>query len=389
MSKAKLYKNKNLQILFGVTLVAVMGVTSVAPAFPRIVEDLQISITDVGMLIVAFTIPTVILTPFAGIFADRFGRKRLLVPSLLLFGLAGGACAFSNDFNVLVLLRVFQGIGSAGINFLGVAIIGDLFTGEQRAEAMGLNASVIGVGTAAYPLIGGALATLAWNYPFLLAFAGLPVGFIVWWFLDNPEPQSSGNIKEYLTGIWGYLKNIRVWGAFLAGIISFMVFMGVVLTYFALYLSDKFHASPFIIGVLISVNSVAMVLVAMQLGRLIKIMSIANLVKLGFAVCAVAIALIPLMPQLALLIIPSALFGAGFAVIFPCIHIYVAGLVPSNYRAVFMAINTTMFQLGKTLGPMVVGLAYVYGGFNGAFFFAAGLALATAVIGVIGGRFIR
>lgn len=389
MSKAKLYKNKNLQILFGVTLVAVMGVTSVAPAFPRIVEDLQISITDVGMLIVAFTIPTVILTPFAGIFADRFGRKRLLVPSLLLFGLAGGACAFSNDFNVLVLLRVFQGIGSAGINFLGVAIIGDLFTGEQRTEAMGLNASVIGVGTASYPLIGGALATLAWNYPFLLAFAGLPVGFIVWWFLDNPEPQSSGNIKEYLTGIWGYLKNIRVWGAFLAGIISFMVFMGVVLTYFALYLSDNFHASPFIIGVLISVNSVAMVLVAMQLGRLIKIMSIANLVKLGFAVCAVAIALIPLMPQLALLIIPSALFGAGFAVIFPCIHIYVAGLVPSNYRAVFMAINTTMFQLGKTLGPMVVGLAYVYGGFNGAFFFTAGLALATAVIGVIGGRFIR
>lgn len=389
MSKAKLYKNKNLQILFGVTLVAVMGVTSVAPAFPRIVEDLQISITDVGMLIVAFTIPTVILTPFAGIFADRFGRKRLLVPSLLLFGLAGGACAFSNDFNVLVLLRVFQGIGSAGINFLGVAIIGDLFTGEQRTEAMGLNASVIGVGTASYPLIGGALATLAWNYPFLLAFAGVPVGFIVWWFLDNPEPQSSGNIKEYLTGIWGYLKNIRIWGAFLAGIISFMVFMGVVLTYFALYLSDKFHASPFIIGVLISVNSVAMVLVAMQLGRLIKIMSIANLVKLGFAVCAVAIALIPLMPQLALLIIPSALFGAGFAVIFPCIHIYVAGLVPSNYRAVFMAINTTMFQLGKTLGPMVVGLAYVYGGFNGAFFFTAGLALATAVIGVIGGRFIR
>lgn len=389
MSQRKLYKDRNLQILFSVTLVAVMGVTSVAPAFPRIVEDLQISATDVGMLVVAFTIPTVFLSPLMGIFADRLGRKRLLVPSILLFGLAGGACAFSKDFNMLVLLRAFQGIGAAGISFLSVAIMGDLYTGEQRTEAMGLNASVIGAGTAAYPIIGGALATLAWNYPFLLAFFGLPVGFIVLRFLDNPEPQSSGSIKEYLTGIWGYLKNIRMWSAFLAGIIGFTVLFGAALTYFALYLGDKFHASPFIIGVLISLNSVATLLVAMQLGRLIKITSIVNLVKLGFAVCAIATALIPLMPSLLLMIIPSALFGAGFAVIFPCIHIYVAGLVPSNYRAVFMAMSSTMFQLGKTLGPVIVGMAFVYGGYNGAFFFAAGLTLVPAVVGVIGGRILR
>jgi predicted MFS family arabinose efflux permease len=256
-------------------------------------------------------------------------------------------------------------------------------------EAMGLNASVLSASTAAYPLVGGVLATIAWNYPFYLAFLGVIVGFLVLLFLDNPEPQSSGNIKEYLTRTLGYLKNIRVWSVFLAGIVAFILLFGAALTYFALYMDDKFDASPFIIGVIISVNSIATVVVAMQLGRLTEMFSPANLVKLGFVLCAVAMAMVLSLPHLMLLIIPSAIFGVGFGIIFPCIHTYVAGLVPSSYRAVFMSVNTAMFQLGKTLGPLVVGAAYVYGSFSGAFLFSAGLAVVAAVIGVIGGRFIR
>ena len=389
MSPEKLIRNKNLQLIFGVTVVAVGGIASITPAFPRIVEDLKISTVDVGMLIVAFTIPTIIISPFVGILADRFGRKRLLVPSLFLFGLGGGACAFTTDFNTILILRVFQGAGGAGTSSLSLAIIGDLFTGERRAEAMGFNASVLSSSTAAYPLIGGALATVAWNYPFYLAFLGVFIGFLVIFFLDNTEPQSSGNIKEYLTRTLGYLKNIKVWSVFIAGIVAFIILFGAALTYFALYMGDKFDASPFIIGVIISVNSIATVVVAMQLGKLTKIFSLVNLVKLGFVLSAVAMAMVPLLPHLMLLIIPSAIFGVGFGIIFPCIHTYVAGLVPSSYRAVFMSVNTAMFQLGKTLGPLVVGVAYVYGSFNGAFYFSAGLAVVTAVIGVVGGRFIR
>lgn len=52
MTKAKLYKDRNLQVIFGVTLMSVLGVSSITPAFPQIVEELQISRTEVGMLIV-------------------------------------------------------------------------------------------------------------------------------------------------------------------------------------------------------------------------------------------------------------------------------------------------------------------------------------------------
>ena len=375
--------------MFGVTMIMVTGIPPITPAFPRIVEKLQLATTDVGMLIVAFMLPGVVLSPFAGILGDRFGRKRILVPCLFLFGLAGGACALSQTFSILITLRLLQGIGGAGLSSLSLTILGDLFSGERRAEAMGLNVSVLHIGTASYPLIGGTLATLAWNYPFLLATAALPIGILVMLFLHNPEPRSSTNLREYLTGTWSYLKNIRAIAAFTAGIIGFAIHFGTKLTYFSLYLGNIFYASPFVIGAITSSMSLTMALVAAQMGRLVRITSVTNLVKLGFVICAIALALIPFMPRLALLLVPTIIYGFGRAIISPCLRIYVSELTPAEHRAAFMPINSTMFRLGQTVGPIIIGLGYVYGNFKGAFLLAAGISLATAIVGFIGGKIIR
>ena len=110
------YKDTNLRIVFGVTLMAVMGVASIAPALPKIVESLGISTKEIGLLITVFTLPGVFLTPVLGVLADRIGRKRILAPSLILFGVAGSACAFTGDLNTLLVFRFFQGVGAAYLN---------------------------------------------------------------------------------------------------------------------------------------------------------------------------------------------------------------------------------------------------------------------------------
>ena len=88
------YKDHNLHVLWGVTLMAVLGVSSVTPAFPTIVRELGVSSGQVGLLITVFTLPGIVMTPVLGILSDRYGRKKILVPALILFGLAGGARAF-------------------------------------------------------------------------------------------------------------------------------------------------------------------------------------------------------------------------------------------------------------------------------------------------------
>ncbi|MEE9472014.1 MAG: MFS transporter, partial [Gemmatimonadota bacterium] len=104
------YRHRNLQVVFAVTLVAVLAVSSITPAFPKIARELGVSPARIGWLISAFTLPGVVLTPIFGLIADRAGRKTVLVPSLLLFGAAGTACALTHDFQSLLLLRVLQGV---------------------------------------------------------------------------------------------------------------------------------------------------------------------------------------------------------------------------------------------------------------------------------------
>lgn len=70
---------------------AVLGVSSVTPAFPAIARELGVSSGQVGLLITVFTLPGIVMAPVLGILSDRHGRKKILVPALLLFGIAGGA----------------------------------------------------------------------------------------------------------------------------------------------------------------------------------------------------------------------------------------------------------------------------------------------------------
>lgn len=193
----RVYKDHNLHVLWGVTLMAVLGTSSVTPAFPTIVRELGISSGQVGLLITFFTLPGIVMTPLLGILSDRYGRKNILVPALLLFGLAGGACAFARDFDLLLALRFFQGMGAAALGTLNVTVIGDIYDGRERSSALGYNSSVLSVGTASYPAIGGLLATLGWFYPFALPFAAIPIAIVVMFSLHNPEPRNDDRLRDY------------------------------------------------------------------------------------------------------------------------------------------------------------------------------------------------
>ncbi len=386
MAKDSLYRDRNLQVIFGVTLMAVLGVSSITPAFPSIMRELGISGGQVGLLITFFTLPGAILAPFLGVLADRFGRKKVLVPSLFLFAIAGTACTFVHDFNTLLILRAFQGIGAAALGSINATIIGDLYSGRRLAEAMGLNASVLSLGVAVYPVVGGALALLGWYYPFILSIIALPIGILALTRLKNPEPTGFQGLREYLSGTWGYLKNIRVAGLFAVGIVTFIILYGAYLTYFALHLGDTFDASPLIIGLIMSSMSLATAAVSSQLGRLNRRFSLPTIIKLSFVMQFVALALIPLMPNLWLLLIPTIIFGIAQGGNIPSIQTAVAELAPPEHRAAFMSINATMLRLGQTIGPPLMAVVYVYRGFNATFLAAAALALLVPIVATVFGR---
>jgi ACDE family multidrug resistance protein len=379
--KQPLYRDPNLQIVFVVTLIGVMGVSSISPALPAIQTAFEISKLSVGLLIVVFTLPGVFFTPVLGVLADRIGRKNVLVPSLLLFGIAGGACAFVRDFNLLMTLRFVQGIGAASLGSLNVTIIGDLYSKRQLATAMGYNACVLNFGVPCYLIIGGMLASFAWYYPFVLPLIAIPVGILVLTSLQSPEPRNGQDFKLYLRSAFQSINDRQILGLLSLTLFTFIILFGAYLTYFPLLLGDeRFNASPFLIGIITSSMGLTTATVSSQLGKLTARFSKKTLIKSAFIIYAIVLLIIPFVHTIWLFFVPTVIFGIAHGVNLPSNHTLLAQLAPIEYRAAFMSLNGMVLRLGQTLGPLVMGIDNIIGVFEGAFFISACISIAMFVL---------
>lgn len=355
-----LFRDLNLQMVFGVTLISVLGVASVAPLFPAIAKDLGISPARVSWLITAFTLPGVFLPPFLGVMTDRVGRKAVLVPALFLFALAGSACAFTRDFETLIALRFLQGMGAAPLSGLNVTLVGDLYKGHKRVDALGFNASVLSVGTAVYPALGGALGLLGWHTPFLLPLLAIPVGLGSIFILKLPPlPASKPPLKAYLLQAARMAKDPRILGIFLASTSTFVILYGSFHTYLPILMAARFNVSSLVIGLMASSMSVSNAVLASQAGRLGRIYGERSVLRTSFILFALALVLIPLMPLLPLLLIPTLIYGCAQGMNIPATQALLSDLAPEENRAVFMSLNGMVLRLGQTLGPLVMGWVYV------------------------------
>jgi MFS family permease len=377
-----LYKNKNLRIVFSVTLMAIMGVSSIIPSLPLMIKELNISPSSIGLVFTIFTLPGIFFAPLAGIFADRIGRKKILVPALLLFGFAGIACFFAPDYKWLLTLRLLQGVGAASIGVINLTIIGDLFTGQDRINAMGLNAGVLSIGTAIFPALGGILAQINWQAPFLLAATALPLAWIVAYKLDNPEPKSNGSFMKYLSEALNGMKNKQVLGLFAISMFTFIILYGPIVTYLPILMSSRFESSPLMIGFVISSASFVTAIAASQMGRLAAIMTQTRMIGLSAFAYAIAMILLPESTSALWCIIPVCFFGLGQGLNLPNTMSMLTAIAPMEQRAIFMSMNGMILRLGQTIAPILMGLIYSGFGLNSVFYAGTVVAAITFVITV-------
>lgn len=372
------FLERNVLIIFGVTLIAVMGISSITPAFPGIIKYFGISIQQVGWLIAAFTLPGIFLTPVTGILADRIGRKLVLIPSLLVFGIAGFLCSFMTDFHSLLALLFIQGIGASSLSSINITLIGDLYTGEKRTALMGYNASILSIGTAAYPAIGGLIATFGWQYIFYLPLLAIPLALYVWLGLDNPEPKDPQSIGEYFKRIWKNINQSSVWGLFLVNMLVFVLLYGAYLTYFPIMLSERLQATSVQIGLSMSVMSLVTAATASQLGRLNMLLKPRYLLMIGAGFYMLSMLTLLIATSWAYVVIAVVLFGLGHGMMIPSIQNLLVGFASIKERAAFMSFNSMVLRIGQTLGPLVVGIFYAFGGLEASFLTGASVAFVMA-----------
>lgn len=356
---------KNVIIIFGVTLIAVMGIASITPAFPGIIKYFGISTQQVGWLIAAFTLPGIFLTPVTGILADRFGRKLVLVPSLFVFGIAGFLCSFMRDFHSLLALLFVEGIGASGLSSINITLIGDLYSGEKRTALMGYNASILSIGTAAYPALGGFIAAFGWQYIFYLPLLAIPLGIYVIFGLNNPEPQGHQAIGEYFRRIWNNINQRSVWGLLLVNMLAFLMLYGAFLTYFPILLSERLNATSVHIGLMMSIMSLVAAATSSQLGKINKRLPSKTILLLGAIFYFLSLIFLLFSHNWIQVVVSAMVFGLGHGLMIPSIQNLLVGFASIKERAAFMSVNSMVLRIGQTLGPLVIGIFYSLGSLNG------------------------
>lgn len=380
MAEQSVFQNKNLCFIFGVTLIAMMGVASITPAFPDIIRYFNISPQQVGLLIVAFTLPGIFLTPFTGVLADRYGRKLVLVPSLFIFGLAGFACMFAPGFYWLLALRFLQGVGASSLSSMNITLIGDLFQGKNRTAAMGYNASVLSIATASYPALGGVIAIWGWQYIFALPVLAIPLGIWIIRGLNNPEPKNKAHLRSYFSSVWKTINQRTVWGLFAVNFILFLILYGTYLTYFPLMMENRLGANSSRIGLMMSLMSITTAIISSQLARLNRLLGQKRQLIIGSAFYMLASLLMLAANSYLMLGVAVILFGFGHGITIPSIQNMMVGFAGINERAAFMSLNSMVLRGGQTFGPLVVGVFYAIGGLQASFLSGAVMALLMMII---------
>ncbi|MDJ0726420.1 MAG: MFS transporter [Prochloraceae cyanobacterium] len=381
-SQSKIYSDRNLQIVIGITLMAILGSSSIGPVLPTMAADLNIPHEQIGLVITAFVIPIAIGTPISGVLADRFGRKQILIPALILFAIAGVACAFAANFRALLELRFLQGIGAAPLESLALTLISDLYAGKRLTAAMAFNASAIGISLALYPLISGSLTTFGWYYPFLLPIAAIPIAFLALFVLKIPQlpKHKDFKLKNYWLDIGRSINNRQAIGS-LCGVIGlFVLLFGPYFTYIPIFASDNLGASAVAIGIVQASMALSLAFVSSQIALFPQYLSEITLIKVSFLVYSLALIIIPLVNNVWLLFIPSVLFGAAHGMSFPSTQALLGQLAPDGSKAGFMAVNATVLSLAQALGPLFAGGAFLVWGINGVFLTGASFAIAAFLL---------
>jgi MFS family permease len=358
--------------------VAVGNVSSVAPAFPGVVDVFGISRVQVGWVVTAYSLPGIVSAPFAGVLADRLGRKQVLVPTMVVFGVAGGSCALARSFPTLLALRAVQGAAAAPLVGLAITLIGDRYDGPRRVTAIGYNATALNVGTAAYPAVGGALAALAWFWPFALPLLALPVAAAVAWGLDGPPIDRAQTLTDYLRVARRRLADREVLGVLAVNFGVYVLLFGAFLTYVPELLDARFGAPPVVAGATLALSSVASGTVATQLGSLHAAVGLRRLIGGSLLLDAVALTLIPLAPAPWGVGAAALLFGAAQGLNQPALQTRLAGLASDASRGILLSLNGMVLRMGQAVGPLLLGGALVLGGMTALFVAAAGVALLTA-----------
>ncbi|MGX6443410.1 MFS transporter [Neobacillus sp. K501] len=375
-----------------IPLILVLGNSMLIPILPKMKTELEISQFKVSLVISAFSIAAAISIPVLGYLSDRFTRKAIIIPSLILYGLGGllaGAAAawFGNSYTWILAGRIMQGIGAAGTAPIAMALTGDLFKGGEQSKVLGLVEASNGFGKVISPIIGSLLALLFWYAAFFAfpLFCLISALLTIFFIKEKKKEKEPPPVGKYVKGLVSVFKTEGRWlfAAYLTGSTCLFTLFGI-LFYISDILEKDHHIDGVLKGAILAIPLLFMTttsyITGSKIGKKMKLMK--TLIILGLLLMTSSFAALVffknLVPFFSVLVISSI----GTGLVLPCINSFITGSVPTDRRGFVTSLYGSVRFLGVAIGPPIFSTLMEWSR-TGMFFITAGLTLLCALLCMI------
>lgn len=327
----------------------IMAGATIAPSLPAMQAHFA-SVPHVELLVkLALTIVGLVIAvtaPLSGLLADRFGRRPVLLGSLLLYGLGGASGLLVPSIDSLLVGRVVLGLAVAGTMTAAGALVNDLFTGTARGKFLSQQAAFSSFGGAVLLPLGGLLAGLNWRAPFalyLLAFLLIPLVRR----LPRGVPGGVSVLEATQTPRWFSVGVVYLLA--LSYMVAFYVFPAQGPFYFR-----HFGVSPAVTGLLLGGSTLVAAITSLLYSRHAGRYEARIVAGLGMLLLAVGLGSVAASVSLPFVVAGLIVAGLGAGLVFPNLYTWLAELTPPAWRGRVTAGMSSAIFLGQFLSPLLL-----------------------------------
>ncbi|GAA0464448.1 MFS transporter [Alkalibacillus silvisoli] len=352
-----------------IPLIMTLGNSMLIPVLPVFEQEIGITPFQSSMIITSYSIAAILVIPLAGYLSDRYGRKMIMVPGLILTfigGLIAGVASLlvENPFGWIILGRIFQGLGAAGALPIILPLVGDLYKDddEKASSCLGLVETSNTFGKVLSPIIGAFFATVLWYLPFfsISAFSLISLIAVIFFIKVPKEKEEPLKFNQFLKKTKKIFKVEGKWlyTIFFIGAYTMLLLFGI-LFYLSDILEKQYNVDGVPKGVVLAYPLVVLCITSFITGRNIKgdlrIMKI--IIMSALALLALSITTVGFSSgSITLLLISTSLNGLAIGALLPTLDAMITESISKETRGTITSFYSSARFIGVAAGPPIVSL---------------------------------
>lgn len=355
-------RNKNLikAILLWLCSLSVMCTGVVSPALPIIkksFDHLENAAILVKMMVVVPNLFIAIFSPIFGYVAVKFGKVRLLLVVLVIYACAGTTGAYLQSIHKIIFFRAILGISIAGIMTVATTLIADYFDSFERSSLVGMQTTVMSIGSTIFAMLSGVLADVNWHNIFYLYGMSLLILPFVKLFLVEPSNNHDCENGAHKTDKKIIQNNFVIFLVCMINLVTMTAFYMIPLQLPFLLYNDPYFVSFGInakkVAFAISCQVIVAAMCSLRYRRLKKSRDFAVMCALGFGFMAMSYILVSHAHHYFVVIAAMLLCGVGMGLMMPNSTLWIISITEPKKRPLFLGLFTTSTFAGKFLSPIV------------------------------------